>query len=43
MYTLKNNKKCYSKIDKNRDKITYFTLFVIGVFLIHKLERRERK
>lgn len=39
---VKNSKKCYSKIGKNRDKITYFTLFITGVFLRHKLERRNK-
>lgn len=42
MSTPKNNKKCYSKIGKNKNKITYFNLFITGVFLTHKSERRRQ-
>lgn len=42
MFMLKTDKKCYSKMNKNRDKITYLTLCITGVFLRHKLERRNK-
>lgn len=43
MSTPKNNKKCDSKMCKNRDEITYFNLLIKDVFLMHNLERRRQK